>query len=151
MSRKTQRNLPTAQRNTSIQRSQYVQITYEAPLPPPRLLAEYEQTLPGISHRLVERMEQQTEHRMGLENRKIDADISNERRGQLFAFIIAVIGLLGGLYLIATGKDRQGIYLFITTFASLVTVFIFGKIKQSRDLARKRVEMKQFLKRAPDQ
>jgi len=76
---------------------------------------------------------------------------SNERRGQLFAFIIAVIGLLGGLYLIATGKDRQGIYLFITIFASLVTVFIFGKIKQGRDLARKRVEMKQFLKRNPDQ
>jgi uncharacterized membrane protein len=95
MSRKTQRNLPVARRNTSIERSQYVQITYEAPLPPPRLLAEYEQTLPGISHRLVERMEQQTEHRMSLESRKIDADISNERRGQLFAFIIAVIGLLG--------------------------------------------------------
>src|SRR6266849_739545 len=100
MSRKTQRNLPAAQRNDSIQRSQYVQITYEAPLPPPRLLAEYEQTLPGISHRLVGRMELQTERRMSLESRKIDADISNERRGQLFAFIIAVIGLLGGLYLI---------------------------------------------------
>ena len=127
------------------ERSQFVSITYEAPLPPPTMLAEYEQVMPGISERLVTGMEQQRVHRQGLENRKIDADIASERKGQNYAFAIAALALIGSFYLIATGKDRAGIYLFITTFASLVTVFVIGKVKQSRDLAQKRKELKQLL------
>jgi uncharacterized membrane protein len=150
MSRKTQRNLPSRSDSAIQQRSQYVQITYEAPLPPPRMLEEYERIMPGMAHRLVERMEQQTVHRMGLENKKMGADISSERTGQIFAFILASLALIGSFYLIATGKDRPGIYIFITTFASLVTVFVVGKFNQSRDLARKRKEMKQLLPQNPE-
>jgi uncharacterized membrane protein len=145
MSRKTKRNLPAP-----IERTQYLQITYEAPLPPPRMLEQYEHVLPGVADRLVKRMEAQSEHRHGLENRKIEADIKSEKRGQIFAFILAGLAIVGSFYLIATGKDRQGIYLFITTFASLVTVFIAGKVKQSWELARKRKEMKQLLPRQPE-
>jgi uncharacterized membrane protein len=114
------------------------------------MLEEYERIMPGMAHRLVERMEQQTVHRMGLENKKMGADISSERTGQIFAFILASLALIGSFYLIATGKDRPGIYIFITTFASLVTVFVVGKFNQSRDLARKRKEMKQLLPQNPE-
>lgn len=113
------------------------------------MLEQYESVLPGFADRLVKRMEAQSEHRHGLENRKIDADIGSEKRGQIFAFIIAGLAVVGSFYLIATGKDRWGIGTFITTFASLVSVFIVGKVKQSRELARKRKEMRQLLPRAP--
>lgn len=142
MSRKTQRNLPTSQ---AVQRTEYLQITYEAPLPPPRMLEHYEAVLPGFADRLVKRMEAQSEHRHGLENRKIDADIGSEKRGQIFAFILAGMAIAGSFYLIALGKDRLGIGTFITTFASLIGLFIIGKVNQSRELARKRKEMKQLL------
>jgi predicted phage tail protein len=95
-------------------------------------------------------MEAQSEHRYGLENRKIDADIASEKRGQVFAFILAGLAIIGSFFLIATGKDRLGIGTFITTFASLITVFIVGKVKQSWELARKRKEMKEFLPRLPE-
>ena len=151
MSRKTQRNLPTQRPTSAIEsRSQYLQITYEAPLPPPHMLEQYERIMPGISHRLVERMERQSDHRISLETKKMDADIVSERKGQLFAFILAGLALLGSFYLIATGKDRAGIYGFITTFASLTTVFVVGKISQSRQLAKKRRDMKQLIPRRHD-
>ena len=73
------------------------------------MLAEYERIMPGISERLVIRMERQTEHRIDLEGKKINADIESERKGQTYAFILAALALLGSFYLIATGKDRQGI------------------------------------------
>lgn len=147
MSRKTKRNLlPAAQ----IQRTVVQQITYEAPLPPPRMLEQYEHVLPGTADRLIRRMEAQSEHRHGLENRKIDADIRSEKRGQIYAFILAGLAIIGSFYLIATGKDRLGIGTFITTFASLIGVFIFGKVKQGRELALKRKEMRQLLPRLPE-
>jgi uncharacterized membrane protein len=128
-------------------RSEYIQITYEAPLPPPHMLAEYERVLPGISDRIVRRMESQSEHRQGLENQTISANIAGEKRGQIIAGILALVAILASFYLIATGKDRYGIYVFITTFASLVTIFIAGKIYQSRELAKRRKEMKELLPR----
>jgi len=147
MSRKTKRNLPV----TYEQRTVLQQITYEAPLPPPRMLEQYEHVLPGSADRLIKRMESQSEHRHGLENRKIDADIKSEKRGQIFAFILAGLAIIGSFYLIATGKDRLGIGTFITTFASLIAVFIVGKVKQSRELAQRRKEMNRMLPRMTSQ
>jgi uncharacterized membrane protein len=111
------------------------------------MLEHYEAVLPGFADRLVKRMEAQSEHRHGLENRKIDADIGSEKRGQVFAFLLAGMAIAGSFYLIALGKDRLGIGTFITTFASLIGLFIIGKVNQSRELARKRKEMKQLLPR----
>jgi uncharacterized membrane protein len=150
MAKPKYRNLSPSQPNpqSPLERpTEYLQITYQAPLPPPNMLAEYERIMPGISERLVLGMEKQTIHRQGLENKKIDADIASERKGQMLAFILAALAIIGSFYLIATGKDRYGIYVFITTFASLVTVFVVGKLKQSRELVRKRTEMLQLLPR----
>jgi len=147
MSRKTKRNLPAQYEHRTVLQ----QITYEAPLPPPRMLEQYEHVLPGSADRLIKRMEAQSEHRHGLENRKIDADIKSEKRGQVFAFILAGLAIIGSFYLIATGKDRLGIGTFITTFAGLISVFVVGKINQSRQLARKRAEMNRMLPRLKDQ
>lgn len=130
-------------------RGEYVQITYQAPLPPPHMLEQYERILPGTADRLIKQMEEQGKHRQGLETSTVNANIKNEKRGQILAFILAVIAILGGFYLIATGRDRYGIYVFITTFASLVSVFIIGRVSASRQLAKKRKEMANFLQPPP--
>lgn len=117
------------------------------PLPPPGMMAEYERVLPGISDRMVRRMESQSEHRQSLETTALHANIANEKRGQIIAGLLALIAILASFYLIATGRDRYGIYIFITTFASLVVVFIVGKVQQSKELARRRKEMKELMPR----
>src|SRR6266545_725873 len=141
----------TAPHSPSLERrSEYVQITYQAPLPPPQMLEQYERILPGFSDRLLKDMESQAQHRQGLENKTINGNIQSEKRGQLYAFILAVLAILGAIYLIATGRDKYGIYVFITTFASLVTVFVVGKVQQSRELAKRRKEMKKLLPQPPE-
>lgn len=109
------------------------------------MLEQYEHVLPGLADRLVTRMERQTDHRHGLENRKLNSDITNEKRGQVFALIIALVSIIGSFALIWAGKDSSGISLFITTFAALVGVFIYGRYNQNKELARKREEMKALL------
>lgn len=146
MAKRHNRNIPAPRTASNLERHpEYVQITYQAPLPPPHMLEQYERVLPGVSERLVTQMESQTAHRQGLENRTINANIRNEKRGQLYAFILSALAILGAFYLIAAGKDRYGIYIFITTFASLVTIFVVGKVQQSRELARSRREMQRLL------
>jgi uncharacterized membrane protein len=112
------------------------------------MLEQYEHVLPGLADRLVTRMEQQTDHRQGLENRKLNSDITNEKRGQVFAFILALVAIIGSFLLIWQGKSTQGVTLFITTFAGLVSVFIWGRYNQNKELARKREEMKALLPKA---
>jgi len=114
------------------------------------MLEQYERIVPRFSDRLLKDMESQAQHRQGLENKTINGNIQSEKRGQLYAFILAVLAILGAIYLIATGRDKYGIYVFITTFASLVTVFVVGKVQQSRELAKRRKEMKKLLPQPPE-
>src|SRR5436190_2107186 len=64
-------------------------ISYQAPLPPPGMLEEYERVLPGAADRIFNRMERQSEHRQELEKTKIEADVASEKRGQIFGFLLA--------------------------------------------------------------
>lgn len=114
------------------------------------MLEQYERVLPGLADRLVTRMEQQTTHRHGLENRKLDSDITNEKRGQGFGLIIALVAIAASFILIWNGINTIGLTLFITTFAALVSVFIIGRYQQNSELARKRDEMKDMLPRRTD-
>ena len=54
-------------------------------------------------------------------------------RGQILAFILGLITIIGGLYLISQGKDIQGYRLLIGTAATLVSVFIYGKHQNKKE------------------
>jgi len=120
---------------------EYQLIRYEAPLPPPRMLKEYEEALEGAADRILSILERQAEHRQGLENRRLDSGIENEKRGQLYGFVVALAAIIGSFVLLWKGENIEGIITFITTFAGLVGLFIFGKVRQSREAAKKRKEL----------
>ena len=48
-------------------------------------------------------------------------------------FILGLITIIGGLYLISQGKDIQGYRLLIGTAATLVSVFIYGKHQNKKE------------------
>jgi len=86
--------------------------SFQGPLPPPGLLAEYEQALPGCAERIVKAFEEENAHRraMDVEDRRLDSkevDIQEKaltlngeavRRGQWMAFVTALLiaGVVGG-------------------------------------------------------
>jgi len=110
-----------------------IRIRYEAPLPPPHMLRQYEETLPGAADRIFTLMEEQTHHRLGLEDRQQIADISTERRSQLIGAAISLMSIAAAFFLIYQGKSIPGTTVFITTCASLIGLFIAGRLTQKKE------------------
>lgn len=107
---------------------------YSGPLPPPEMLANYEKVLPGLAAQIVERADREQSFRhkavffeLEAEREKNREENKIARRGQYFGFCIALLGILGSIYLIATGKELTGLGSLVTVLTVLVTVFITGK------------------------
>ena len=122
-------------------------ISYHAPLPPPAMLESYERILPGSAKRIFERMERQADHRQQMEGKELDAGVAAQTRGQIFGFVLGLVGMLGGFLLIWHGANIIGLSIFILTLASLVGVFIYGKKEQSKTLHEQIAQLMNMLTR----
>lgn len=130
--RRQSSQLPTGRRFTA-------ELTaFHGPLPPPTVLAEYNQIIPNGAERILAMAERQQAHRHALESTVVNGNTANERRGQQFAFIIAMTAILGGLALILTGRDTQGLVAILGTLTALAGVFIYGRYKQAQEREEKR-------------
>ena len=123
--------------NKSTRIHEVVSIQYETPLPPPGMMAQYERIMPGSADRIISMAEAQSSHRRELENRKLNSDIHNERLGQILAFVLALVGLVGGIWLTAIGKGLEGLTTFLATLAGLAAVFIYGRQSQTAERSNK--------------
>jgi uncharacterized membrane protein len=64
------------------------------PLPPPQLLAEYQDVLPDLPQRLINWTETQSAHRRELEMLQAEGQEKRMNRGQSGALAVSVIGLV---------------------------------------------------------
>ncbi len=81
--------------------------------------------------------ENQAGHRIGIENQVISSQTKESNRGQIMGFIIALIGLSFGSFLVYSGHDIAGASIAGVTLIGLVTVFIKGQNRQDKDLEEK--------------
>jgi uncharacterized membrane protein len=115
--------------------------SFSGPLPPPQTLAQYNSAFPDAAERIMKMAETQSAHRQSLEKARVHADIHNEKLGQWFAFILALVVFIGGVLLVWQGKNIAGITLLIAEIATLVGLFIYGKESKRRELERRRQEL----------
>lgn len=54
-------------------------------------------------------------------------------QGQIFAFILGLVTIVVGLFLLFQGKDIQGYSLLVGTVATLAGVFIYGKKQNEKE------------------
>jgi uncharacterized membrane protein len=112
---------------------------YSGPIPPPESLEKYEKILPGLANRIMTQAENQTSHRIEIENKVIDSDIFNSKLGLIFGFVIGLVGLLGGFYMVYLGKDIG--WLFSGgTLVGLVSIFVYGRKSRASERKQKREE-----------
>jgi uncharacterized membrane protein len=97
---------------------------HAGPLPPASELALYNNCLQNGAERIFHMTETQAEHRMGIENKEIQARISLAKRGQVFAFLLGLVGLGGGLAAILMSHDWAGTTLAGASLVALVTAFL---------------------------
>ena len=81
--------------------------------------------------------ESQSQHRQALEKAVIDANCKIQRTGPIYGFIISMTAILGGIYLVHSGKSIEGLASIITALSSLAVVFVVGKKKQEKELKQK--------------
>lgn len=110
---------------------------FSGPLPPPSLLAKYNEVVPGGAERILAMAESQSKHRESLESKVVEGNIKSQQRGSLYAFVIAMTTITGGIYLIHTGNDLSGLATVITSLIGLVSVFAYAQYRQSKERTEK--------------
>jgi len=83
---------------------------------------------------LVQQMVAEAEHRRGIENRAVDAEIAGSNknhaeraRGQHYALVIGVVAILSGTAAACRGHDLTGSLIGGGGVVGLVTVFVQGR------------------------
>lgn len=66
------------------------------------------------------------------------ARIRNETLGQVFAFILTLVVLVGSIWLISIGKSIEGVAAIVASLATLAGVFVYGRMSQRAELLEKR-------------
>lgn len=97
---------------------------WRSPLPPPQHLREYESIAPGAAERILADASKQLE-----QGRRIETTIvnSNSRRAYLglaAAFILSVMLIGGGIYLIDRGHDWSGVTIIGMNVVGLAGAFL---------------------------
>ena len=107
------------------------------PLPPAEELEAYNRMIPEGANRVMTMAEKQLDHRIEIEKVAVKSQQKQGSRGQVFAFIIAILAILASVYLSAIGHPFTGGVLGGSTVVSLVAMFITGKVLQRKDLQKK--------------
>jgi uncharacterized membrane protein len=82
--------------------------------------------------------EAQQAHRHNIESTVINNNIVSERIGVVFAGVIAILLVIGAVFLIAIGKSVEGLVMVAGEAATLAGVFLKVKADGRRELQSKR-------------
>ncbi len=104
------------------------------PIPPPSLLAGYEEVAPGSADRIIKMAENEQSHRMNMENKCINAEIGSEKRGQWMGLGVA-IAVLGIIALFAIlGMTNEAFWALGGTGVALGGLFIYGRYRTNQGI-----------------
>ncbi len=112
---------------------------FSGPIPPPDVLAKYDELKSGLAERIVKMAEDQGNHRRSLEAKTLDAQIRHTKArdleakmGQIFAFILAIFTIIVGAYLVIHDYQISGTIFGGMGLVSIVVAFIYGTKKENR-------------------
>ncbi|OQX29090.1 MAG: hypothetical protein B0D92_05565 [Spirochaeta sp. LUC14_002_19_P3] len=103
-------------------------------MPPPEIIAEYAKLHPKAPEFFFNAVAKQIDHRITLEKDVVNSNIKNERLGQIFAFIICMSVIIGGVYLVSIDKDTAGISAVLGSLVGLVSLFFARKRHNRKEL-----------------
>lgn len=105
---------------------------YQGPLPPPEVLKKYNEAHPNATAIILHSFEEEGKHRRKIQSAIVEQGIVRARRGQVFAFIIAMTAVAGGVFLLLLEKSIGGLSTIVAGVGVLVTAFLAGRIGQTR-------------------
>lgn len=113
-------------------------VSFQGPLPPPEILRQYGEVVPNGAERIMSMAERNQEHRHGLEKEVITKGVRNESRGQWLGFILFILLIAAGTYLLATGKRIEGLSTLVLNATTFAALFVYSRRAKEREVQRKR-------------
>lgn len=110
---------------------------YSGPLPPPELLKDYDDIVPGCAEKIIGQFIAQGNHRRNLEKIVVEGDIKRANLGLGAGFTLGLVGLVGSLYVISLGYSGAGIVALASSLGPLVGSFIISVRERSKERKRK--------------
>jgi uncharacterized membrane protein len=107
--------------------------SHSGPLPDAETLIKYNSIIPDGAERIMKMAEKQQEHRMTMESKVITSQSHQSKLGQIFGFIIGLVGIGSGTFLASIGEATVGGIIAGGTVVSLVSVFVLGKRRQKSE------------------
>lgn len=110
---------------------------YRGPLPAPETLRAFDEVVPGLARQLTTLFDDQARHRMYLERKVVDSDVSQTRLGSVLGFVIVIAAVTAGTWLVSQGHSTEGVAAIIAAIASLAGVFVYGTRSRQQERAEK--------------
>ncbi|MFK5894467.1 MAG: DUF2335 domain-containing protein [Pseudomonadota bacterium] len=100
---------------------------FSGPIPPPKILNQYEGVHEGLANRIVSMAEKEQGHRHDLESTALSGEIKKDSRGQNYALFTSLSIIIGSIFLIYSGHEVSGSILVGSTLMGLAYIFITGR------------------------
>lgn len=97
--------------------------SFQGPTPPPAVLRQYEQVLPGSADRIFTMAEKAMEHQFSIER----AASRRATLGLLLAPLVAIAGFASSVALVYLGQTAAGVALILTEVVALTALFFRRK------------------------
>lgn len=98
--------------------------SFRGPIPHPDLLAKYDVVQPGLAERIVSMAEREQDHRHGIVEQAVQANVDSDRRGQWMAFAIAIAVLVAAVILGIAASPWAGGILGVLDIVTVVGLFL---------------------------
>jgi uncharacterized membrane protein len=107
--------------------------SFSGPLPPPEILARYDQVIPGAAKKIIGMADRQSRHRQSLERLVIESDVRRSKTGLRAGLAVCLTGILVGGSLVYLGHDAAGAAITAVPTAGLIGVFVYGTASRRRE------------------
>lgn len=133
---------PIASGKKDKDKKEFIIQSYRGIIPPPNAMEGYEKVCSGAADRILAMAENDLKHKHEIEikeqasivecrNKVLNSEISNFKRGKYFGFIIILIALIGGFYLVLNNQKIGGyVTLVSTVFLYFGAVMYRNKIEK---------------------
>lgn len=107
---------------------------YEGIIPHPRLMKEWDEVVPGSAKSIFTRFEEQSKHRIQIEEQMVRANNFKQYIGPVFAFIIAMTTIVGGIFVAikipTIAGTLVGGILTMSGLGAVITPFLYNELKK---------------------
>jgi uncharacterized membrane protein len=106
---------------------------YQGPIPPPELLAKFNDLVPNGAERIFCQFEAQSEHRRSLEKLVITSDQTRAYLGLACGTVVSLGGFTVAGICIAYGQTLPGLATVLSIVATLAGVFVSGTNSRKKE------------------